>query len=121
MCAPARGFNELENLVKDEEKIKMTNKNKIKGYKFEAWLKKDLESENISVIRAGQANQPDLIVDGWGTIEAKCKKSLKGIYDMLGDNQTLVVKWQSPKVVRKPPIAILPYELFKELLKSYLK
>lgn len=95
----------------------MTNKNKIKGYGFEHFVVEDLKKEGIKVIRAGQANQPDLIVDGFGVIECKCwAKGLKFAYNLLKDNAAVVVKWQSHKAVSKEPVVFIKYELFKELL-----
>lgn len=94
----------------------MSSKQKIKGYNFENWVKKDLLSAGFNVERAGQANQPDLILDGFGKIECKCNKQMKGIYDILGDNHAAIIKWQSSKAKGKEPIVFLKYELFKKIL-----
>lgn len=99
----------------------MPNNNKIKGYTLEAAIIKELREIGLKVERLGQANQADMIVDGFGTGEAKCKKNLKSFYDILGKNHFAVVKWQSPKARGNKPIVLLPFSLFKLLLVEYIK
>ena len=99
----------------------MPNNNKIKGYTLENNIIKELREIGLSVERLGQANQADMIVHGFGTGEAKCKKNLKSFYDILGKNHFAVVKWQSPKARGNEPIALLPFYLFKLLLRAYVK
>lgn len=97
----------------------MANKNKIKGYIFEAFVRDDLRKAGLTVERMGQANQPDLIVDGFGVGEVKCwKQGIENVYRILGDKHFAVVRWQSPKARGKKPIVFMEYDLFKELLKK---
>jgi hypothetical protein len=100
----------------------MSSRQKRKGYKFEHLIMKDLQEAGIRVERAGQANQPDLVIDGFGVMECKCwAKGLKFAYDILGGNEAAVVKWQSNQARGKEPIVFLRYESFKELLGALLK
>ena len=100
----------------------MSNKQKKKGYTFEAYIRDDLKKNGINVIRMGQAFQPDLVVDGFGTIELKVwANGLKGIYDILGNNKCAVVKWQSVKARGKKPLVVMEYDLFMPVLKGYLE
>ena len=93
------------------------NRSRIKGYKFENWCIKELRKAGLNVERLGQPNQPDLVVDGFGTAECKCySKGLKSIYKYLGDNKALVVKWQSRSARGKEPLVIIRWDDFKELL-----
>ena len=99
----------------------MSSKQKRKGWKFEHLIVNDLKALGLRVERAGQANQPDIVVDGFGVIECKCwKQGLKTAYDILGGNEAAVVKWQSPKARGKEPIVFLKYEDFKLLLEKKL-
>jgi hypothetical protein len=67
----------------------------------------------------GQANQADLIIDGFGLGEAKCwKQGLKTAYKILEGKQFAIIKWQSPKARGKEPIVFIEYDLFKILLRK---
>lgn len=98
----------------------MSSPAKRKGYLFEAAIRDDLKGEGFNIQRLGQAYQPDFLIDGFGTGEAKCKKNLKGIYDILGSKNFAVVKWQSPQARGKKPIVFMEYDLFKVLLRNLL-
>lgn len=100
----------------------MSSKQKVKGYKFENKIVKDLRSKGFKVQRLGQPNQPDILIHGFGTGECKCwAQGMKFAYSLIKDNEFAVIKWQSKTVKGKKPIVLLDYELFKELLTYYLK
>jgi hypothetical protein len=100
----------------------MKNKSKIKGYLFEAKIREILEKAGFKVFRMGQPNQPDLVIEGIGRAECKCKKGLKGIYDALGKNDLLFLKWQSSEVKKKSILVVMELERFLKCgLKEKLK
>lgn len=95
----------------------MPSKSKRKGYLFEDKIKKLFIRAGFKCERLGQANQPDLLLEGFGAIECKCyAKGLKTIYKFLEDNKALIVKWQSRKKRGKEPLAIIPFDTFLHLL-----
>ena len=99
----------------------MSSHSKIKGYRFEKAIKDDLKSCGLDIERLGQANQSDLVIDGFGTIECKCQKQgLAFAYKYLDDNEAVIIKWQSNEVKGKEPIVFIRYGVFKDLLKRYL-
>jgi hypothetical protein len=100
----------------------MSSRQKVKGYRFEKAIKDDLREAGLGVERLGQANQADLVIDGFGTVECKCfKQGLKFAYKYLDDNEAVIVKWQGKETKGKEPIVFIRYECFKDLLKGYLK
>lgn len=94
----------------------MSSKSKQKGYKFEKEIERRFLVEGFRATRAGQPHQPDIVVDGLGRIEAKCEKSLKGIYDRKGEADYLFLKWQSPAARSKDILVVMTMERFFLLL-----
>jgi len=95
----------------------MSNKFKNKGYGLENEVKKRFLKAGFKCERLGQPNQPDLLLDGFGTLESKCyKKGFKSLYRYLGDNAGLVIKQQSPKDRGWKTLMVMPLETFIHLM-----
>lgn len=96
----------------------MPNNQKRKGYNLEHYLERDLKKHGIDAKRMGQPNQPDLLLNGKETMECKCKKGLKSVYDMLGKNTYLALKWQSPKAKGKEILVVMRYKKWITFIKG---
>ena len=95
----------------------MPSRSKIKGYRFEDFIRKQFQKAGFKCDRLAQAYQPDLLLKGFGKIECKCLKSEFGnLYKYLTGNMALVVKKQSPKEKGNKPLAIIPFDTFLHLL-----
>ena len=89
----------------------------MKGYLFEDKIKKQFIKAGFKCDRLAQANQPDLLLDGFGAIECKVSKArFGGIYRDLADNKALVIKRQSNKQRSKEPLVVIPLMTFVHLL-----
>jgi len=95
----------------------MSSKSKQKGYNLENQVKKRFLKAGFKCERLGQPNQPDLMLENFGTIECKCyKKGFKSLYRYLGENAGLVIKQQSPKAKGWKTLMVMPLETFIHLM-----
>jgi len=95
----------------------MSNPSKKKGYLFEAELKKKFRKAGFTCERLAQPNQPDLYLEGFGFIEAKCRaKEFKSIYDYLDKCHALIIKRQSNKDKGRKALVVIDLETFIHLL-----
>jgi len=97
----------------------MTSRQKAKGYRFEKFLETHLVENGIDARRRGQANQEDLYLTNLGTMEAKCwKQGIKTLYNLLGENRFLAIKWQSPQAKGKDVLVTMRLQDFISLVKG---
>jgi len=95
----------------------VSSKQKRKGWVFEDSIKKAFRQAGFKCDRLGQANQPDLLLDGFGFLELKCSKNrFGGIYRDLSDNAGLIIRRQSNKQRGNKPLVVIPLDTFIHLL-----
>jgi len=81
-----------------------------------------LVNNGIKAYRRGQPNQEDILIEGIGTLEAKCwRAGLKTLYKMKGDKDFLAVKLQSLQDKNKQILIIMDIDKFIELCQAKLK